>query len=170
MSACSASSSSAMSENSTGSQGGGSETKVKKQRRLRRSSKKRTTAEQAAKRETLLKRNRQAAYKCRLKKKTQTEEVIERVKVLGEDNASKVVEVERLTRELESLKGLLLPHYMGCGNELAVASSTGLCEVGVECGQVGMGIGMGIGTGSVEGQEGREGEGEGEFGEHCREQ
>ncbi|KAL5345045.1 transcription factor [Pseudogymnoascus australis] len=92
-----ASASSAMSkESSTGSQGG-SETKVKKQRKPRRSSKKRTTAEQAsAKRETPLKRNREVAYKCRLKKKTQTEEVIERVKVLGEDNAAKVVEVERL--------------------------------------------------------------------------
>ncbi|KFX93342.1 hypothetical protein O988_06860 [Pseudogymnoascus sp. VKM F-3808] len=139
-----ASASSAMSkESSTGSQGG-SETKVKKQRKPRRSSKKRTTAEQAsAKRETLLKRNREAAYKCRLKKKTQTEEVIERVKVLGEDNAAKVVEVERLRRELEGLKGLLLPRYMGCGGERAVASLNGLCEVGVECGLVGTGIGMG---------------------------
>ncbi|KFY46552.1 hypothetical protein V494_00428 [Pseudogymnoascus sp. VKM F-4513 (FW-928)] len=80
-------------ESSTESQGG-SEIKVKKQRKPRRSSKKRTTAEQAsAKRETLLKRNREAAYKCRLKKKKQTEEVTERVKVLGDDNAAKVVEV-----------------------------------------------------------------------------
>ncbi|KFZ04465.1 hypothetical protein V502_10129 [Pseudogymnoascus sp. VKM F-4520 (FW-2644)] len=67
--------------------------KVKKPRKPRRSSKKPTTAEQAAlKRETFLKRNREAAYKCRVKKKTQTEEVVERVKALGEDNRSKAAE------------------------------------------------------------------------------
>ncbi|KFY51515.1 hypothetical protein V496_08825, partial [Pseudogymnoascus sp. VKM F-4515 (FW-2607)] len=68
--------------------------KVKKPRKPRRSSKKPTTAEQAAlKRETFLKRNREAAYKCRVKKKTQTEEVVERVKALGEDNRAKAAEV-----------------------------------------------------------------------------
>ncbi|KFY09253.1 hypothetical protein V492_05555, partial [Pseudogymnoascus sp. VKM F-4246] len=86
--------------------------KVKKPRKPRRSSKKTTTAEQAAlKRETFLKRNREAAYKCRVKKKTQTEEVVERVKALGEDNRVKAAEVERLRREVEGLRGLLLPHY-----------------------------------------------------------
>ncbi|OBT85648.1 hypothetical protein VE02_05807 [Pseudogymnoascus sp. 03VT05] len=86
--------------------------KVKKPRKPRRSSKKTTTAEQAAlKRETFLKRNREAAYKCRVKKKTQTEEVVERVKALGEDNRAKAAEVERLRREVEGLRGMLLPHY-----------------------------------------------------------
>ncbi|KFY22904.1 hypothetical protein V491_02689 [Pseudogymnoascus sp. VKM F-3775] len=67
--------------------------KVKKARKHRRSSKKMTTAEQAAaKRETYLTRNREAAYKCRMKKKMQTEEVIERVEALGEDNRVKSVE------------------------------------------------------------------------------
>ncbi|KFY51010.1 hypothetical protein V495_00020 [Pseudogymnoascus sp. VKM F-4514 (FW-929)] len=108
-------------ENSTGSQGG-SETKVKKRRKPRQSSKKRTTAEQAAaKRETALKRNREAAYKCRLKKKAQTVEVVERVKVLGEDNVAKGVEIKRLRMEVEGLRGLLLPHYRGCGVERVVA-------------------------------------------------
>ncbi|KFZ20442.1 hypothetical protein V501_00144 [Pseudogymnoascus sp. VKM F-4519 (FW-2642)] len=161
--------SSAMSEeNSTGSQGG-SETKVKKRRKPRRSSKKRTTAEQAAaKRETVLKRNREAAYKCRLKKKAQTVEVVERVKVLGEDNAAKGSEIERLRTDVEGLRGLLLPHYRGCGVERVVACLNGICEVGVDWGQVG----KGIGTGTVEGLEGKgegadgngsQGEGEDEF-------
>lgn len=65
-----------MSEKSAMGSQGGEETKVKKQRKPWRSSKKRTSAEQhAVKRETLLKRSREAAYKCHLKK-MQTEEVI----------------------------------------------------------------------------------------------
>ncbi|ELR05590.1 hypothetical protein GMDG_01781 [Pseudogymnoascus destructans 20631-21] len=101
--------------------------KVKKPRKPRRSSKKTTTAEQAAlKRETFLKRNREAAYKCRVKKKTQTEEVVERVKALGEDNRAKSAEVERLRREVEGLRGLLLPHYRVCGDERVVAYLDGL--------------------------------------------
>ncbi|KFY46091.1 hypothetical protein V495_02653 [Pseudogymnoascus sp. VKM F-4514 (FW-929)] len=105
--------------------------KVKKPRKPRRSSKKTTTAEQAAlKRETFLKRNREAAYKCRVKKKTQTEEVVERVKALGEDNRSKAAEVERLRREVEGLRGLLLPHYRVCGDERVVAYLDGLGSVG----------------------------------------
>ncbi|OBT48824.1 hypothetical protein VE00_00588 [Pseudogymnoascus sp. WSF 3629] len=100
--------------------------KVKKPRKPRRSSKKTTTAEQAAlKRETFLKRNREAAYKCRVKKKTQTEEVVERVKALGEDNRAKAAEVERLRMEVEGLRGLLLPHYRVCGDERVVAGSVG---------------------------------------------
>ncbi|KFZ12574.1 hypothetical protein V501_04147, partial [Pseudogymnoascus sp. VKM F-4519 (FW-2642)] len=106
-------------------------TKVKKPRKPRRSSKKTTTAEQAAlKRETFLKRNREAAYKCRVKKKTQTEEVVERVKALGEDNRAKAAEVERLRREVEGLRGLLLPHYRVCGDERVVAYLDGLGSVG----------------------------------------
>ncbi|KFY44700.1 hypothetical protein V494_01367 [Pseudogymnoascus sp. VKM F-4513 (FW-928)] len=76
--------------------------KVKKARKPRRSSKKMMTAEQAAaKRETCLKRNREAAYKCRMKPKTQTEDVLKRVKALGEDNRVKSEELERLRREME---------------------------------------------------------------------
>ncbi|OBT66736.1 hypothetical protein VE03_04126 [Pseudogymnoascus sp. 23342-1-I1] len=105
--------------------------KIKKPRKPRRSSKKPTTAEQAAlKRETFLKRNREAAYKCRVKKKTQTEEVVERVKALGEDNRMKSAEVERLRREVEGLRGLLLPHYRVCGDERVVAYLDGLGSVG----------------------------------------
>ncbi|OBT52162.1 hypothetical protein VE04_08082, partial [Pseudogymnoascus sp. 24MN13] len=70
--------------------------KVKKPRKPGPSSEKTATAEQAAlKRETFLKRNREAAYKCRVKKKTQTEEVVERVKALGEDNRAKAAESTR---------------------------------------------------------------------------
>ncbi|KFZ17996.1 hypothetical protein V501_01427 [Pseudogymnoascus sp. VKM F-4519 (FW-2642)] len=121
--AAAASASSATSEeNLWGTQGG--ETNFKKQRKPRRSSKKTTTAEQAAaKRETFLKRNREAAYKCRVKTKTQTAEVVERVKTLGEDNAAKGIEVERLQREVEGLRGLLLP---GCEDERVVAYADGL--------------------------------------------
>jgi hypothetical protein len=104
---------------------------LKKQRKPRRSSKKTTTAEQAAaKREMFLKRNREAAYKCRLKMKAQTAKVVERVNALGEDNAAKGVEVERLQREVEGLRGLLLPHYTGCEDEQVVAYSDRL--IGVE--------------------------------------
>ena len=129
--AAAASASSATSEeNLWGTQGG--ETKFKKQRKPRRSSKKMTTAEQAAaKRETFLKRNREAAYKCRVKTKTQTAEVVERVKTLGEDNAAKGIEVERLQREVEGLRGLLLPHYTGCEDEQVVAYPDGLVGVKV---------------------------------------
>jgi hypothetical protein len=55
--------------------------------------------------------------------------VIERVEVLGVDNAAKVVEVERLRKEVEGLKGLLLPQYRGCGDERAVASSSSLMSI-----------------------------------------
>lgn len=129
--AAAASASSATSEkNLSGTKGG--ETKFKKQRKPRRSSKKMSTAEQAAaKRETFLKRNREAAYKCRLKTKMQTAQVVERAKALGEDNAAKGVEVVRLQREVESLRGLLLPHYAGCEDEQVVASPDGLGGVEV---------------------------------------
>ena len=56
-----------------------------------------------------------------MKTKTQTAEVVERVKALGEDNAAKGVEVERLRREVEGLRGLLLPHCTGCEDEQVVA-------------------------------------------------
>ncbi|KAL5346643.1 transcription factor [Pseudogymnoascus australis] len=104
------------------------ETKFKKQRKPRRSSKKPTTAEQAAvKREKVLKRNREAACKCRVKTKAQKAEVVGRVKALGEDNAAKRVEVETFQRELEGLRVLLLPHYTGCEDEQVVAYLDGLC-------------------------------------------
>lgn len=77
-----------------------------------------------------------------LEEKRQTEEMIERVKVLGEDSAAKVVEAERLRREEEGLR-LLLPHYTGCGDEKVVACLNGLCNVGVGCGVVGTGTGIG---------------------------
>lgn len=54
---------------------------------------------------------------------------LEHLYPLGEDNAAKVVEVERLRKEVEGLKGLLLPHYMGCGDERAVASSSSLMSI-----------------------------------------
>ncbi|OBT77446.1 hypothetical protein VF21_04280 [Pseudogymnoascus sp. 05NY08] len=125
-------------------------TKVKKPRKPRRSSKKTTTAEQAAlKRETFLKRNREAAYKCRVKKKTQTEEVVERVKALGEDNRAKAAEVERLRREVEGLRGMLLPHYRVCGDERVVAYLDGLGSVGGAWG--GMGARGGVGSAALAG-------------------
>lgn len=154
--------------------------KVKKPRKPRRSSKKPTTAEQAAlKRETFLKRNREAAYKCRVKKKTQTEEVVERVKALGEDNRSKAAEVERLRREVEGLRGLLLPHYRVCGDERVVAYLDGLGSVGGawgggatrgslaglggEMGGLGLGGDEGSVGGSVSGSEGYNNAGEQEM-------
>lgn len=91
---------------------------AKRARKPRRSNKKKTTPEEeAAKRETFLKRNREAAYKCRIKKKNQTEGIVERAKMLDADNAVKGLEVERLRREVEGLRALLLPHWRGCGDQ-----------------------------------------------------
>lgn len=91
---------------------------VKRVRKPRRSTKKKPTPEQeAAKRETFLKRNREAAYKCRIKKKTQTEMIVERAKALDQDNAVKGLEVERLKREIEGLRALLLPHWRTCADD-----------------------------------------------------
>ncbi|KAL5344647.1 transcription factor [Pseudogymnoascus australis] len=104
--------------------------------------------------ETYLKKNREAAYKCRMKKKTQTEEVVERVKALGEDNRVKSVEVERLRRELEGLRGLLLSHYRVCGDALVVAYLDGLGGVGGW--GVGGGAGMRGGHAGLRGGEGSE--------------
>lgn len=116
----------------------GTETKVKKSRKPRRSSKKTTTAGQvAAKRETFLKRNREAAYKCRVKKKTQTEKDVEMVKTIGEDNAARLIEVESLRGEVKWLRGLLLPHYRGCEDKRVVAYLDGLGCLGEGCGGMG---------------------------------
>lgn len=91
---------------------------AKRVRKPRKSNKKKPTPEEeAAKRETFLKRNREAAYKCRIKKKNQTEGIVERAKMLDADNAVKGLEVERLRREIESLRALLLPHWRGCGDQ-----------------------------------------------------
>ena len=90
---------------------------AKRARKPRRSNKKKPTPEEeSAKRETFLKRNREAAYKCRIKKKNQTEGIVERAKMLDADNAMKGLEVERLRREIESLRASLLPHWRGCGD------------------------------------------------------
>lgn len=124
-----ASASSAMSEeSSTGSQGG-SRRKLRSSRSRGGQLRRGPLLSRLLRNRRLLKRNREAEYKCRLKKKTQIEEVIEQVKVLGGDNAAKVVEVERLRREVEGLKGLLLPHYGGCGDERAVASLSSLLAI-----------------------------------------
>ena len=91
----------------------GSEAKVKKPTKPRQPSKKTTLEDVAAKREAFLKRNKESAYKCRVKKKTEMLEAAERVKVVTEDNASKGLEVEELRSEVSVLKRLLLSHYRG---------------------------------------------------------
>jgi len=95
---------------------------IKKTRKPRKCSKKTITPEQEAdKRETFLKRNREAAHKCRIKKKTQNELIVEKAKMLDADNAMKGLQVERLKREIEGLKSLLLPHYRECNDHNLVA-------------------------------------------------
>ncbi len=90
----------------------------KRTRKPRKSKKKPPTPEQeAAKRETFLKRNSEAAFKCRIKKKNQIESIIARAKQLDADNAMKGLEVERLKREIESLRAVLLPHWRECGDK-----------------------------------------------------
>ncbi|KFY22008.1 hypothetical protein V493_06923 [Pseudogymnoascus sp. VKM F-4281 (FW-2241)] len=91
----------------------GSEAKVKKPTKLGRPSKKTTLEDVATRREAFLKRNKESAYKCRVKKKTEWLEAAERVKVLTEDNASKGLELEELRSEISGLKRLLLLHYRG---------------------------------------------------------
>lgn len=105
-----------------------------RKRKPRKSSKKTPTAEQEAqKRETFLKRNREAAYKCRVKKKSQTEMIMERVKILDADNAVKGLEVEQLRREIEGLRALLLPHYRECGDARLVRFMDRMAARGSVC-------------------------------------
>lgn len=100
---------------------------AKKTRKPRKSSKKPPTPEQEAlKRETFLKRNREAAYKCRIKKKSQTELIMERAKTLDADNAMKGLEVEQLKREVEALRAMLLPHYRECSDKTLVDYMDGM--------------------------------------------
>jgi hypothetical protein len=90
---------------------------VKKTRKPRKSHKKIPTPEQEAeKREQFLKRNREAAHKCRIKKKNQTENIQETAKELAHENAKKGLELEKLKLEIETLRALLLPHYRECGD------------------------------------------------------
>lgn len=119
--------------------GGGS--KVKKPTKSQRPSKKTTLENVAAKREAFLKRNKEAAYKCRVKMKTQREEAAERTKVLTEDNASKGLEVEQLRSEICGLKRLLLSHYRGCADERLMTYWNGFRSVG---------LGEGVGAGRHE--------------------
>ncbi|OBT64271.1 hypothetical protein VE03_06811 [Pseudogymnoascus sp. 23342-1-I1] len=108
----------------------GSEAKVKKPTKSRQPSKKKALETVAAKREAFLKRNKEAAYKCRMKIKTQRVEDAERMKVLKEDNASKGLEVEKLRSEVCGLKGLLLSHYRECGDERLMEYWSGIGGVG----------------------------------------
>lgn len=75
-------------------------------------------------------RNREAAYKCRMKKKTTTEKDVEKVKTIGEDKAAKRIEVESLSSEVKGLRVLLLPHYRWCGDERIVAYLDGVGGLG----------------------------------------
>lgn len=102
---------------------------AKKTRKPRRSSKKPATPEQEAlRRETFLKRNREAAYKCRIKKKTQTEMIMERAKALDANNAMKGVEVQQLRREVERLRALLMLHYRECRDEALIEYMDGMVK------------------------------------------
>lgn len=104
---------------------------VKRTRKPRKSSKKPPTPEQeAARRETFLKRNREAAYKCRIKKKTQTEMIIEKAKQLDADNVIKGMEVDKLRQEVETLRSMLLPHWRECGDEEVRGYVDGLVREG----------------------------------------
>jgi hypothetical protein len=90
---------------------------AKKIRKPRKSHKKfLTPLQEAEKRDLFLKRNREAAHKCRIKKKNQTEDIQENAKELALVNAKKGLEIEKLKLEIETVKALLLPHYRGCGD------------------------------------------------------
>ncbi|KFZ14912.1 hypothetical protein V502_05855 [Pseudogymnoascus sp. VKM F-4520 (FW-2644)] len=123
---------------------------VKKPTKSQRTSKKTTLESVAAKREAFLKRNKEAAYKCRVKTKIQRMEAAEREKVLTEDNASKGLEIEKLRSEVYGLKRLLLSHYRKCSDENLAEYWNGFRSVGL-----GEGVGAGrhedgIVVGSVE--------------------
>jgi len=102
---------------------------AKKTRKPRKSSKKPATPEQEAlRRETFLKRNREAAYKCRIKKKTQTEMIMERAKALDANNRMKGAEVQQLRREVERLRALLMLHYRECRDERLIEYMDGMVK------------------------------------------
>ncbi|OBT57504.1 hypothetical protein VE04_01600 [Pseudogymnoascus sp. 24MN13] len=125
--------------------------KVKKPTKSQQPSKKTTLENVAAKREAFLKRNKEAASKCRMKMRTQRVEDAVRMTVLTEDNASKGLEVEKLRSEVYGLKKLLLSHYRECGEERLMDYWNGFRGVGAEEG-VGAGRhGDGNVVGSVEG-------------------
>ena len=113
---------------------------TKRARKPHKNARKPRTAEQeAAKRETFLKRNREAAYKCRIKKKTQTEMIVERAKQLDQDNAMKGLEIENLRREVESMRAMLLPHWRTCSDEKVNGYVDGLVKEGWRLGKMLMG-------------------------------
>lgn len=89
----------------------GGKAKVKKPTKSQRPSKKTTIERDVAKREAFLKRNKEAAYRCRMKVKVQRVEEAEKMMVLKVDQASKGLEIEKLRSEVYGLKRLLLSHF-----------------------------------------------------------
>jgi hypothetical protein len=89
-----------------------------KKRRTRKSRKKEIPeAELQRRRELFLARNREAAYKCRIKKKGQMEEMVEKCTLLDADNAMKNLEKQALMEEVRRLQAQLEPHYLACGDK-----------------------------------------------------
>jgi len=94
---------------------------TKKTKKPRKSTGRKLTPEQELeRREIHLKRNREAAHRCRNKKKHENEEIARKVEVLDADNSRKSFQVAKLKREIEALKALLLPHYRECNDEQLV--------------------------------------------------
>jgi bZIP transcription factor len=94
-----------------------------KARRRSRKVRVQTEREVAAKREGYLLRNRQAANKCREKKKTWVSELLKREEFFIRNNAKLPYEIEQTMLELRSLRAIAVEHYRVCpilNPELAV--------------------------------------------------
>jgi hypothetical protein len=93
----------------------------RKPRKSRKSHKKARTIEEEAKHhEQFLKRNREAAHKCRIKRKSQIENIQDRAKVQANEIAAKGLEIARLKHEVNTLRALLMPHYQECDDQRMV--------------------------------------------------
>jgi hypothetical protein len=86
--------------------------KVRKTRKV----KAQTKEEEAAKREKFLGRKRQAAQKCRERKKTLVIDLLERTEFFVTNNAKQPYEIELIRLELEGLKAMAVEHYRVCPN------------------------------------------------------
>lgn len=75
-----------------------------------------TKEEVAATRKRFLLRNRQAAYKCREKKKIWVTDLLERKEFFTIDNAKQPYEIEQTMLELNDLRTMAVEHYRVCLN------------------------------------------------------
>ncbi|KAJ3220381.1 hypothetical protein HDU67_000048 [Dinochytrium kinnereticum] len=97
----------------------------------------RVKREQEIKRRNFLERNRQAAYKCRQKKKQHAQTLQQRVAAMQSDNDALDEQVDQLRADIEALKAMLFAHRecpVALANGLNVEALGGEGRVGVLAG------------------------------------